>query len=244
MSNLNLIKLDSDIKTIKYPLIFILLILTYKNNFDDYTLSYMLRLFFKYNEINYNIEILFNNELNNHPMSLNIVNKYYNLNKKKILLYNLITKWQNIYNNDIYNNLNLQEQICYIKDKHTYFKSIFGCTSSAPFYYNLHILLNNEYKYEMMLDIESRLLLVVNLLNPAIFKWTNIKMILVSDFYNMEVNDIIKYLTDVYNKINELFINLCSYLIKFEEIIYELYNLTNPFLYNIIDSEFDSDIID
>lgn len=96
----------------------------------------------------------------------------------------------------------------------------------------------------MMLDIESRLLLVVNLLNPAIFKWTNIKMILVSDFYNMEVNDIIKYLADVYNKINELFINLCSYLIKFEEIIYELYNLTNPFLYNIIDSEFDSDIID
>lgn len=86
MSNLNLIKLDSDIKTIKYPLIFILLILTYKNNFDDYTLSYMLRLFFKYNEINYNIEILFNNELNNHPMSLNIVNKYYNLNKKNIII--------------------------------------------------------------------------------------------------------------------------------------------------------------
>ena len=238
---INYVKLDEKIKTLKCPLVFLFLIITFKDNISDYTLSIMFRLLFKYHYI-HNYIFICGNEFNNYPRTFEYIAKFTYYNDKQLVLSNLINNWIIIYNNDEFTNLKFIDQIEYIKKKYEYFKAIYGCTHNiVPFYYKLHNFFNEDYKYEILQDIENRLVLIVKMFNPNIFKLFNIPLIKVSEFYDFSFEQIIKYLSHIYITFIKLLDDTLKIFILYNDINIEYYYLVNPLLTVIESSEILSD---
>jgi len=234
-NTIDLVKLNDKIKTLSHPFIFLFLIITFKDDIGDNILSIMVRLFLKYHKnIGLEISIFFENELDNFPLTYNIISKFYILSKKRILLLELINDWSNVYDNKYFNNLCLTDQIIYIKNKQNFFKSIFDCSyDGIPFYCKFNNFYETEYKYEILKEIEQRLLLILNIFNVNIFKSVGIPLMYVYDFYNLSFNEIMNYLSNIYNTFSRLLNDTLTIFISYEYINSELYHLLNPLLVTI-----------
>jgi len=231
--------LENYIINLKYPTIFLFKLLKY--NIDDITSSYIIRIFLKHH-YNYacqnNIASIFLND--DYPHTINILIDFYNLIKQKTILLMVIQKWVEQYDNEDFWNLELNQQIVFLKQMQHYFKSIFDCANGGlPFYYKINILLNNMYKDEIMQDIESRLLLILKIFDKKIFDYLKIPLILVSDFYKLKSIEIIKYLSILYTKFTTLLNNTINLFQEYNFIADKLNLLYSPNLFDIDSDNFD-----
>jgi hypothetical protein len=245
-NNIDFIKINENIQDIKFPIVFICKLISYKDLLDDYTTSIILRIFFKYHfttVLETNLLLLFMNEYNNYEITTQTIIKLYSLIKQKKQTINTLEKWYNEYNNPEFWVLDINNQIEYLINKRTYFKAIFECSNGGfPFYLKLLPILENElYKEEIMVEIIKRLLLVVNIFNEKILTTVNIPLIKVSEFYEMPNIEIVNYLALVFNILSIVLNGTVELFMKFKIISEQLNELLNPFLYNIEEKEIQSD---
>jgi hypothetical protein len=244
INNNELLELENYIINLEHPTIFLFNLLKY--NIDDQTTSYIIRIFLKHHS-NYacenNIASVFIYE-NEYPLTIKIFTDFYNLIKQKIILLMVIQKWLIYYDNNTFWDLELNNQITFLKEKKHYFNSIFDCANGGfPFYNKIMGLLNNEYREEILYNIEERLLLILNIFNKKIFNHLEIPLILVSDFYNLSSTQIIKYLNIIYVRLNKVLDNMIYILEEYSFIYIRLQLLYNPIINEIKnDSDIDSDI--
>jgi hypothetical protein len=244
INNSELLELEKYIINLKHPTIFLFKLLKY--NVDDITSSYIVRIFLKYHSIyacQYNIATIFNNT--EYPHTINILIDFYNLIKQKTILLMVVQKWVEQYDNKNFWDIDLNQQILFLKQMQHYFKSIFDCANGGlPFYYRVFSLLNNMYKAEMMQNIEERLLLVLGVFDKKIFTYLDIPLIHVSEFYELSPKDIIQYLSTIYTKFTKLVNNVINIFQVYRFINDRLILLYNPIINENSDSETTSDDIE
>ena len=210
INNSELLELEKYIINLKYPTIFLFKLLKY--NVDDITSSYIVRIFLKHH-YNYacsnNIASIFNN--NEYPETIKIFENFYNLIKNKTILLLTIISFVEEYDNKDFWDMQLNDQILFLKKTKHYFNSVFDCANGGlPFYYRINLLLNNMYRDEMMINIEERLLIILGIFDKKIFTYLEIPLIHVSDFYNLSSKDIIQYLSIIFTKFTKLLNNMIN----------------------------------
>jgi hypothetical protein len=238
-------KLDLEIRNIDNPHNYIINLLN--NNINDDELSNILRIFFKYHpSIAYDNKFreLFEDKMIIYINSWNILCKFYVLMQEKISLLVVLNNWHNIYNNEEFWALSLQDQIQFLVNKKEYFLSIYDCSHGGiPFHYKLSgIFIDNKYdKNEVFENVKYRLELILKLFGTKIFNYTSIPLITVSNFYNSTNDFIISYLTEIFNKMNELLDNTIYILNLYNTNTKSIENLINPVIVNICTTQIDSD---
>jgi hypothetical protein len=85
-------------------------------------------------------------------------------------------------------------------------------------------LLDTDYKYEMIDDLIQRLLLIRNNFGLKLLKSMNVKLITVSEIYTLSNDKIIKYISEIYNKINNLIITIGKPIANIKMLEYEICN--------------------
>jgi hypothetical protein len=116
-------KLETEIALIKHPLIFLFSLVPHLDIIDDMNLSIILRIFLKYHNesvSNYNIKKIFSKSIPNYSMSLDILNNFQKLLKKKIIYNTFLEKWKESYNNVKFWKLNTSDMIDYIINLNLY----------------------------------------------------------------------------------------------------------------------------
>ena len=241
---MNINDINIKIETIKYPYIFLFLLLTYKSDISNNNFNIILKLYLKNHidvALNINLIKLFSdNNL--------ILKEFYKLIKKKLLLIFRIKKFHNIYKNIIFWKLNTNDQIDYILNLKLQFLSIYDCSKGGyPYHLKLENLLNisNISRPIVIENLKERLLLILKLFDINIFESLEIPLIKSSDFYNLDNEYYIKYLTIIFQKFNKLLNDTLFLLETFNLVCNSIDNLLNPRIINIIDNYYlDIDIID
>lgn len=180
-------------------------ILNHDNLSDDYN---ELKVFLKEN-INYiiNNNIIELYEPFKDDNILIILKTFYTLLSLKINIIFKLKKWKEIYINDFFWNLSLKEQIEFMIQLKNYFLSIYDCSNGGSnFNIKLMLIFNKDnYNYkQIMNDIEDRLIRILDLFGPKIFEILKIPLIRVSEFYQLDNNQILKYLKVIFIEINKL----------------------------------------
>jgi hypothetical protein len=250
---IDILQINNNIENIKNPIIFLFNLLLYKNELGDYNLSIVLRLFIKYHTnilLEYNIKKIFIDELDINSISLNVLNNFYKLIAKKLSLVLVIKKWHVLYDNNNFWVLSIHDQIEYLLNIKNKFNSIYDCSHGGmQYHYKLaHIFKDNNYcKEEIFEDIINRLIYILDIFNKNIFISLDIPLILLSDFYNLSNEYILKYIISIYEKISELLNQTLKIFNSYNLICIQLNNLINPLLIKInsvnIDSETEYDDI-
>ena len=184
---------------IKNPLIFLYKI-KHKFKFTNNELEIVLGYF-----IEKNIEVAVYNDIreiiNNYE--INSVNKFYKLLKCRNKLEKKFYKLSCYYSNELFWKLTMDDKINYLAEKNNLLNSIFDKNINI-FINNLKELLNTDYKYEMIDDLIQRLLIIRNNFGLKLLKSMNVKLITISEIYTLSSNEIINYILEIYNKINNL----------------------------------------
>ena len=104
-NQINIAKTCQEIEKIKYPSIFLFNLIAHKNDFDDYDLSIILRIFMKYNSnfmLEYNIKKIFENEVSQYSLSWCGLCDFYKIISKKITLVFILKKFHSVYENKFF----------------------------------------------------------------------------------------------------------------------------------------------
>ena len=204
---------------IKNPLIFLYKI-KHKFKFTNNQLEIVLGYF-----IEKNIEVAVYNDIreiiNNYK--INTVNKFYKLLKCRNKLEKNFYKLSCYYNNKLFWKLNMDDKINYLAEKNNLLNSIFDKNINI-FICRLKELLDTDYKYEMIDDLIQRLLLIRNNFGLKLLKSMNVKLITVSEIYTLSNDEIIKYISEIYNKINNLIITIGKPIANIKMLEYEICN--------------------
>jgi hypothetical protein len=240
---LDLHKTEKEIKEIKYPLIFLFNLISHKNNFYDFDLSLVLRLFLKNHfeiSMKYNLKKLLIDELDDYPITQLIITDFYKLLSKKLISLLILKKWRKIYNNKIFWEKNISEQIFSLNNLRNYFFSIYDCSKGGiPLHCKLGGILddNNIIKN----DIKERLKSLLKIFGINLFSSLSIPIISNTDFESFNSKQIIGYLALIFDKFNELL----NYTIKIFEnyriVCNQLDGLLNPKIIKINSSNIDSE---
>jgi hypothetical protein len=164
--------------------------------------------------------------------------------QEKISLLVVLNNWNNIYNNEVFWALSLQDQIQFLVNKKEYFLSIYDCSRGGiPYHYKLAgIFIDNKHdKNEVFENVKERLELILKLFGTKIFNYASIELITVSNFYDSTNDFIISYLTEIFDKMNKLLDNTIYVLNLYNTNTKSIENLINPVIVNICTTEFDSD---
>jgi hypothetical protein len=238
-------KIDLEIRNIDNPRNYIINLLD--NNINDDQLSIILRIIFKYHPTvayDNSFRELFKDKMIIYINSWDILCRFYVLMQEKISLLVVLNNWNNIYNNEVFWGLSLQDQIQFLVNKKEYFLSIYDCSrGGVPFHYKLSgIFIDNKHdKNEVFENVKYRLELILKLFGTKIFNYTNIELITVANFYDSTNNFIISYLTEIFDKMNNLLDNTIYVLNLYNTNTKSIDNLINPVIVNIRTTEIDSD---
>jgi len=239
INNNDLLELEKYIICLEYPTIFLFKLLKY--NIDDITISYIIRVFLKHHydyACSNNIASIFLNTM--YSQTIKIFENFYNLIKNRTILLSTIRTFASEYDNIEFWNMDLNQQIIFLKKTKHYFNSIFDCANGGlPFYYRIFSLLNNIYRDEMMQNIEERLLSILRIFDKKIFNYIEIPLIHVYDFYALSPKDTINYLSIIYNKFTKLLNNIINLFHEYHFINDRLILLYNPII-NESDPNIDS----
>jgi hypothetical protein len=252
-NQINIAKTWQEIEKIKYPSIFLFNLIAHKNDFDDYDLSIILRIFMKANGnfmLEYNIKKIFKNEVNQYSLTWCVLCDFYKIISKKITLVFILKKFHLAYENKIFWEMKTIDQSDFLINMKERFLSIYDCAKGGtPFHYKLAQLFK-ESKYnkkEILDDIVSRLCYVLELFGKNIFVLLDIPLITVKDFYELTNENILKYIIIIFEKINELLKQSMQLFDSYNLICMQLNNLLNPSFIKIntvnIDSETEDDDI-
>jgi hypothetical protein len=236
--NINFVSLE--IEKIKFPIIFLFKLITYKNHISDQDMSIILRAFLKHHHIiamETNLKRLFNNELGS--ISCNVINNFYKMIRKKMSLLFSIKKFHNIYDNKKFWKLSHEKQPDFLINIKEIFNAYYDCAKGGvPLHHKINGLLKNG---EIKETIIIRLGLILKLLGPKIFTSLEIPLITVDDFMILSNNDIIKYLLFIHEKCNILLDQIIKLLNSYIVVSNNINSLINPIFITIKTIELDSD---
>lgn len=237
---MNIKQVSSEIEKIKFPIIFLFRLITYKNDISDQDMSIILKLFLKHHiniAMEINLKILFDNELG--KLSVWALDDFYKILKKKISLLIHIKQFHNIYDNKQFWELTYTEQPDHLQYIKNLFMANFDCSKGGiPLHNKINGLLNYNDIREI---IRMRLVVILKLLGSRIFNAMNIPLITNDDFDFLENSDIIKYLLCIYEKSNNLLDKTIKLFTSYTIISNQLNSILNPIIINICTKNLDSE---
>jgi hypothetical protein len=249
-NTIDVIKTEELISKIKYPIIFLFSLTTYINILTDIELSIIFRLFLKYHSevcLSCNVKEIFKNELINYNLSWCVLDNFYKLMKKKIMLIFSLKKWSKVYINKKFWNMITIEQIDYIINLKLQFNSIYDCSrTNTPFHMKLGpYIQDNKFNDDTSITIKERLIQILKLFGKTLFKTFNIPIITIDEYNELTPKDIIKYLLVIYEKFNIFLDESIKMFSSYNMICEQIKTLISPVLINIetrqIDTLLDND---
>lgn len=248
---LDIKKLETEISLIKYPFIFLFSLVPHLDMIDDMNLSIILRILLKYHKdsmYNYNIKKIFSKSIPKYFMSLDILNNFQKLIKKKIIYNTFLEKWKESYNNAKFWKLNTSDMIDYIINLKTRFDAIFDCSkSNEPFYKKLYCYINKNNKwfeqsyYDINENIIHRLELILKLIGKKIFEAVEIPVITMEEYESLDASDIIKYMGAIYERISAFLEESIDLFTSYNMICMQINSMINPTIVNIEIKEIESE---
>ena len=214
-------------------------------------LSIILRIFLKYHNesiSNYNIKKIFSKSIPTYFMSLDILNNFQKLLKKKIIYNTFLGKWKESYNNVKFWKLNTSDMIDYIINLKNRFNAIFDCSkSNEPFYKKLYCYINKNNKwveqsyYDINENIMHRLELILKLIGKKIFNVVEIPVITIEEYESLGACDIIKYMGAIYERISKFLEDSIDLFTSYNMICMQINSMINPTMVNIAMKEVESE---
>lgn len=226
---------------LNYPIVFLFRLESYREEITEDNLNTILRFFLK-NHMDiariYDIRLIFSK-------NIEILDRlYFYLLKEKECL-NFFKNSKSILIDNIFWELNLDNQIDMIISKQKLLKSIFDCSNDDILYFSrLFNLLNTDYRDEMLNDLIKRFEKVIEYFGKNLLKKIEIPIITVELLLSLTNEEIIKYSYIVYEKLNNILKIFLNTLFGYKYIYNEIKNIINPIIININDSNVDSDTED
>ncbi len=250
IKTINIFKTSQEIENIKYPAIFLFNLVAHARDFDDYELSIILRLFMKSHSnfmLEHNVKIIFLNEINKYSLSWCCLSDFYKIIGKKIPLVFVLKKFNSVYTNNDFWNLQTATQLDYLTNAKERFLSIYDCSKGGiPFHYKLAQTFK-EGKYnrkEILNNIIDRLIYILDIFGPNVLVSLEIPLITVESFINLTDENILKYLIVIYEKCSELLNQTIKLFDSYNLICIQLTNLLNPSIIKIKSANIDSETED
>jgi len=243
---------DNLIKNNKYPLVLIRKFFSSLNTIDDYYASIMLRYIIKNNIdlfYNYPFYILSNYIAEDeYSETIYILKTFYYIVKDKINILNDIKIWYSYYNNKLFWNKNIEDQIKELYRKKEMIQANFDTSKGGiPFGMKIIPIIKNDnmnIKFDTLNSASERLRNVYKIMGPIFLQKIGITIITVEDFFNLDNDQLINYTNQVFIKVIDvltrtitLFENLNMNNLKFE-------NLINPLFVNIEEDTITNDEIE
>ena len=248
---LNIKKIEIEIEKIKYPFIFLFSLVPHLDTINDMNLSIILRLFLKYHITSvceYNIKKIFSKSIPDYPISLDILNNFQKLLKKKRLYIVLLEKWKESYNNSKFWKLNTSDMIDYIINLKTNFEAIYDCSKSKePFHKKLGCYINKTNKwneqsyYDINENIIYRLKLILKLLGKKVFELVEIPVITFDEYNNLDASDIIKYMEAIYERISNFLKESIDLFTSYNMVCMQINSMINPTTVNVTIKDVESE---
>lgn len=235
------------IKKIKYPIIFLFHLTSHREGLGDNNFSIVLRLFLKFHTdvaFNYNLKKIFKNELSIFPISWNVLNDFYKLFNKKISLIFILKKWHSVYENKEFWELNILDQNEYLLNIRNRFLSVYDCSKGGiPFHNKIISLLKDPKadRQQVLITIIERLVILLEMFGTKLFQSLEIPLITIDNFYELNNENIIKYLLIIWEKFTELLNQTIKLFDSYNLVCIHIENLLNPIILNINVSNIDSE---
>lgn len=239
---------DEKLKNIDFPLLLIFKFFNSMHLVDDGNASIILRFIIK-NNINtfliYPFYLLIPKlQKNKYELTLDILFTFYDLIKKRNKRITLIKKWHNIYKKKFFWKKEIESQINDLNSLKLLIQAIFD-TSKGGIHFCLKMasLIKSNVNNGRELTINSaieRLRQVFSLLGGSFFKESEIPIITIDNFENMEDELKIKYLNLVYHKTIQNLNLIINIFEEYNMINLQLDNLINP-CFIIIEEDFNQD---
>ena len=246
-------KTNFEISNIGFPLIFLFRLISLIDTLDDYSTSIILRIFLKHHTtiaLTINLKKIFSDLLIKTSLSWQVLDDFYKILHKKIHLVFVLKKWNSVYNNLYFWSLNIREQNEYLLNMKEHFLSIYDCSKKGlPFHIKLQSIFKEigSNRNAIIENIKERLIIILNIFGAKVFECLEIPLISINDFYKLTNDNLINYLTVIYDKFNELLNQTIKLFEAYNLACIQLDNLLNPIIINInslnIDSETEVDDI-
>ena len=239
--------IEENIKKIKNPIIFLFLLINIKEEISDFYISMILRIFLKYHNniaFLYNIRKIFINEAL--PISNNIIKEFYQLIHKKLCYLGILKKFKEIYTNNSFWLLDINQQINFIENKYEHFKSIFDVSKGTTLYQDklIPLLFETNNRQFILNETVQRLKILIELFGLKLFTILEIPIITINDLFESTNHNIYIYLNMIYKRFDELLSNILKTFENYYIICSKIDNLINPdiVIINQVDSEIDFDL--
>lgn len=246
-------KTGIEISQIKNPVVFLFKLISYIDDIGDINLSIILRIFLKYHSevgLDFNLKKILSKELKTKFLSWAVLNDFYKILNKKFSLIIILKKWYNVYNNEKFWKLSLDNQIDHLANIKIHFLSIYDCAKGGmPLHYKIGAnLKEKKINRDFIIDnLIERLLQILNIFGSKLFQTMEIPLITINAFTKLTDENIIKYLIVIFDKFSELLNQTIKLFDSYNLICLQLNNLLNPIIINIntinIDSETEADDI-
>lgn len=248
---INIKKIEIEIEKIKYPLIFLFSLIPHLDMIDDMNLSIILRIFLKYHITsvsNYNIKKIFSKSIPRYFMTLEILNNFQKLIKKKIIYSAFLEKWKESYNNNKFWKLKTCDMIDTIINLKTRFQAMFDCSKSCePFHKKLfsYIIKTNkgtsQFSYDINENIIHRLELILKLLGKKLFDIVEIPILTIDDYNNLDACDIIKYMDAIYERIGNFLEKSIDLFTSYNMVCMQIDSMINPTIVKVAIKDVESE---
>lgn len=245
---INIKKTSNQIAELKHPIVFLFNLITYKDELSDDNLSICLRLYLKYHTeiaLEYNLKGIFKKELRKFKKSWTVLDEFYKLIDKKLAIILILKKFHLVYNNKKFWKSSINEQNDFLEQTKERFLGIYDCARGGiPYYIKLAALLkNSSNKTELLEDSKTRLLMILDMFGPKLFRSMDIPLITVWDYSELSNENLIKYWVIIFEKFSELLNQTIKLFDSYNLINIQINNLINPIIVKInsvlIDSETD-----
>ena len=250
VKTINIFKTSQEIDKIKYPAIFLFNLIAHIDDFDDYELSIIIRIFMKSHSnfmMEYNIKRLLADDIYQYSLTWCALNDFYKMIGKKIPIVFVLKKFYAVYDNEIFWSMKTSAQLDYLANSKERFLSIYDCSKGGtPFHYKLAQLFK-ECKYnrtEILNNIADRLIYILEIFGKNVFASLEIPLITTKDFYELSDENILKYIIVIYEKFNELLNQIIKLFDSYNLICIQLQNLINPSFIKITSGNIDSETED
>ena len=233
MTLLNKKHVDEEIKKIKYPILFLFKLVTYKDDISDNDMSIILRLFLNHHHESaqeYNIKLIFMNDYPEESKTWKALHDFYKYIKKFYsLVFNLKNYYESYPNKDFWNK-HVIIQIEYLEQLKNQFLGIFDNAKGGALFHFKLLQLAKEEKISLFIkdNIIERLRNIYILFGAGLFKLLSIPIITIEMFLEFTDEQIINYLNAIYNAFKELLEETIQIFETYNLIRINIYNLFNP----------------
>ena len=174
-----------------------------------------------------------------------MLDEFYKLIDKKLAIILILKKFHLVYNNKKFWKSSINEQNDFLEQTKERFLGIYDCARGGiPYYIKLVALLkNSSNKTELLEDSKTRLLMILDMFGPKLFRSMDIPLITVWDYSELSNENLIKYWVIIFEKFSELLNQTIKLFDSYNLINIQINNLINPIIVKInsvlIDSETD-----